>query len=55
MEGDDSYEHSYEQSCIICEGPCTELGRLGARAQFRCRDCGSQFSRVVPEEAQESR
>jgi len=27
-------------NCPCCNGPLVELGTLGARDWFRCRDCG---------------
>lgn len=30
--------------CPICGGDGTELGSLGWRLHFRCRDCGMDYS-----------
>lgn len=30
--------------CPYCAGPAGELGRLGRRAHYLCRDCGLHFS-----------
>ena len=33
--------------CPVCGGPGVELGRLGNRAHYRCRNCGIDFSHEV--------
>ncbi len=35
------------ESCPACAGPLVELGTLGARKHFRCRDCGLDASQVA--------
>lgn len=30
--------------CQQCGGPTTELGRLGERVHYRCRNCGGESS-----------
>jgi transposase-like protein len=34
-----------EVNCPVCGGPGMELGTLGNRQHFRCRNCGMDFSR----------
>lgn len=34
-------------SCPSCGGPAQLLGILGARAHYRCHDCGQDFSQVA--------
>lgn len=38
-------EEDENDLCPNCMGPGTELGTLGNRKHFRCRDCGMDFSR----------
>ena len=38
-----------EMGCPMCGGPGVELGALGFRVHFRCRDCGMEFSHVDEE------
>ncbi len=33
--------------CPACDGPGEELGCMGDRLHFRCRDCGAVFSQEV--------
>lgn len=46
---DDEEEQEVEM-CSICGGECIELGALGWRKHFRCRDCGMESSRDVRKE-----
>lgn len=32
------------RSCPACEGSGEEVGTLGRRAHYRCRQCGMEFS-----------
>ena len=41
-EGDDT-----EGQCPSCGGPSTELGNLGDRKHFRCRNCGQEHSKTA--------
>jgi len=34
-------------ACPVCGGPGVELGTLGNRQHFRCRNCGMDFSRSI--------
>lgn len=33
-------------SCLSCGGEARELGTLGKRTHYRCRNCGADFSRT---------
>lgn len=35
-------------NCPCCGGEGVELGALGRRVHYRCRDCGIDFSEVPP-------
>lgn len=44
---DNPANSSEEQvACPVCGGPGVELGTLGTREYFRCRNCGMDFSMV---------
>lgn len=36
-----------DETCVECSGPLMELGMLGSRAHFRCRNCGLNQSKQI--------
>jgi hypothetical protein len=38
------------EQCSICDGPLMLLGVLGNRKHMRCRNCGMDFSKEIPNE-----
>lgn len=39
--------------CPMCSGHASFIGFLGDRANFRCRDCGADFSHYVEDDIEE--
>lgn len=40
------YRRNPQTDCKICGGPLMELGSLGRRKHYRCRNCGIDFSKM---------
>jgi hypothetical protein len=54
-KGDSLEDESDQNTCSECGGPLMELGSLGSRTHYRCRNCGMDFSSGSKEETQGSK